>query len=145
MGKELFNPHLNKFSIRKLNVGVCSVLLSTVFLLGTAATVNADETASGSVDDNISLPEKPTDSAMSQPVSQPALENTADVIRGNEVRICTEGVFELSKDSVVATDLGKGVKIVSANKVDITSAPTDVKIGQIVGIVNESKVLVKIK
>ena len=73
MGKELFNPHLNKFSIRKLNVGVCSVLLSTVFLLGTAATVNADETASGSVDDNISLPEKPTDSA----VSQPALENTA--------------------------------------------------------------------
>ena len=77
MGKELFNPHLNKFSIRKLNVGVCSVLLSTVFLLGTAATVNADETASGSVDDNISLPEKPTDSAVSQPVSQPALENTA--------------------------------------------------------------------
>ncbi|RSI31391.1 YSIRK-type signal peptide-containing protein [Streptococcus sanguinis] len=73
MGKELFNPHLNNFSIRKLNVGVCSVLLSTVFLLGTAATVNADETASGSVDDNISLPEKPTDSA----VSQPALENTA--------------------------------------------------------------------
>ena len=73
MGKELFNPHLNKFSIRKLNVGVCSVLLSTVFLLGTAATVNADETANGSVDDNISLPEKPTDSA----VSQPALENTA--------------------------------------------------------------------
>ena len=77
MGKELFNPHLNKFSIRKLNVGVCSVLLSTVFLLGTAATVNADETASGSVDDNISLPEKPTDSAVSQTVSQPALENTA--------------------------------------------------------------------
>ena len=73
MGKELFNPHLNKFSIRKLNVGVCSVLLSTVFLLGTAATVNADETASGSVDDNISLPEKSAESA----VSQPALENTA--------------------------------------------------------------------
>ena len=67
-----------------------------------------------------------------------ALENTADVIR-------TEGVFELRKDSAVATDLGKGVKIVSANKVDITSAPTDVKIGQIVGIVNDSKVLVKIK
>lgn len=74
-----------------------------------------------------------------------ALENTADVIRGNEVRIYTEGVFELSKDSAVATDLGEGVKIVSANKVAIASAPTDVKIGQIVGIVNESKVLVKIK
>ncbi len=74
-----------------------------------------------------------------------ALENTADVIRGNEVRICTEGVFELGKDSAVATDLGKGVKIVGANKVAVASAPTDAKIGQIVGIVNESKVLVKIK
>lgn len=74
-----------------------------------------------------------------------ALENTADVIRGNEVRICTEGVFELGKDSAVATDLGKGVKIVDADKVAVVSASADVKIGQIVGIVNESKVLVKIK
>ena len=74
-----------------------------------------------------------------------ALENTADVIRGNEVRICTEGVFELGKDSVVATDLGKGVKIVDADKVAVVSASADAKIGQIVGIVNESKVLVKIK
>ena len=74
-----------------------------------------------------------------------ALENTADVIRGNEVPICTEGVFELNKDSAVATDLGKGVKIVGADKVAVASTSADVKIGQIVGIVNESKVLVKIK
>lgn len=74
-----------------------------------------------------------------------ALENTADVIRGNEVRICTEGVFELGKDSAVATDLGKGVKIVDADKVAVASTSADVKIGQIVGIVNESKVLVKFK
>ena len=44
MGKDLFNPHLRKFSIRKLNVGVCSVLLSTLLLLGAAAQVSADET-----------------------------------------------------------------------------------------------------
>lgn len=74
-----------------------------------------------------------------------ATENTADVIRGNEVRICTEGVFELNKDSAVATDLGKGVKVTGADKVAVVAAPTDAKIGQIVGIVNESKVLVKIK
>ena len=43
MGKDLFNPHLRKFSIRKLNVGVCSVLLSTLLLLGAAAQVSADE------------------------------------------------------------------------------------------------------
>lgn len=74
-----------------------------------------------------------------------AIENTVDVIRGNEVRICTEGVFELGKDSAVVTDLGKGVKVAGVNKVAVAEAPTDVKIGQIVGIVNESKVLVKIK
>ena len=48
MGKDLFNPHLRKFSIRKLNVGVCSVLLSTLILLGTAAQVNADEATASS-------------------------------------------------------------------------------------------------
>ena len=45
MGKDLFNPHLHKFSIRKLNVGVCSVLLSTLVLLGAASQVSADETS----------------------------------------------------------------------------------------------------
>ena len=45
MGKDLFNPRLHKFSIRKLNVGVCSVLLSTLVLLGAATQVSADETS----------------------------------------------------------------------------------------------------
>ena len=45
MGKDLFNPRLHKFSIRKLNVGVCSVLLSTLVLLGAASQVSADETS----------------------------------------------------------------------------------------------------
>ena len=45
MGKDLFNPCLHKFSIRKLNVGVCSVLLSTLVLLGAASRVSADETS----------------------------------------------------------------------------------------------------
>ncbi|MDO4667878.1 MAG: CshA/CshB family fibrillar adhesin-related protein, partial [Streptococcus sp.] len=43
MGKELFNPHLRKFSIRKLNIGVCSVLLATLVSVGTMTTANADE------------------------------------------------------------------------------------------------------
>ena len=40
MGKDLFNPHLRKFSIRKLSIGVCSVLLSTLLLLGATSQVN---------------------------------------------------------------------------------------------------------
>ena len=43
MGKDLFNPHLRKFSIRKLNIGVCSALLATLVSVGTMTTANADE------------------------------------------------------------------------------------------------------
>ena len=54
MGKDLFNPHLRKFSIRKLNVGVCSVLLSTLLLLGAAAQVSADEASDSGVQNDVS-------------------------------------------------------------------------------------------
>ena len=43
MGKDLFNDRISRFSIRKLNVGVCSVLLGTLVMVGTAATAAADE------------------------------------------------------------------------------------------------------
>jgi len=54
MGKDLFNPHLRKFSIRKLNVGVCSVLLSTLLLLGAAAQVSADEASDSGAPNEVS-------------------------------------------------------------------------------------------
>ena len=54
MGKDLFNPHLRKFSIRKLNVGVCSVLLSTLLLLGAAAQVSADEVSDSGAQNEVS-------------------------------------------------------------------------------------------
>ena len=43
MKNDLFNDRVSRFSIRKLNVGVCSVLLGTLVMLGTAANVSADE------------------------------------------------------------------------------------------------------
>ena len=54
MGKDLFNSHFHKFSIRKLNVGVCSVLLSTLVLLGVTSQVSADETSASGVQNEIS-------------------------------------------------------------------------------------------
>uniref|UniRef100_UPI0026EAD75A LPXTG-anchored fibrillar adhesin CshB n=1 Tax=Abiotrophia defectiva TaxID=46125 RepID=UPI0026EAD75A len=54
MGKDLFNTHLSKFSIRKLNIGVCSVLLSTLILLGTALQVSAEETSTSGFQNEIS-------------------------------------------------------------------------------------------
>ena len=46
MGKDLFNDRISRFSIRKLNVGVCSVLLGTLVMVGVANQVSADETSS---------------------------------------------------------------------------------------------------
>ncbi|RJU50826.1 CshA/CshB family fibrillar adhesin-related protein [Streptococcus sp. AM28-20] len=43
MGKDLFNDRISRFSIRKLNVGVCSVLLGTLVMVGTASSVAAEE------------------------------------------------------------------------------------------------------
>ncbi|WP_247934527.1 CshA/CshB family fibrillar adhesin-related protein, partial [Streptococcus mitis] len=43
MKNDLFNDRISRFSIRKLNVGVCSVLLGTLVMLGTATGVGADE------------------------------------------------------------------------------------------------------
>ena len=43
MSKDLFNDRISRFSIRKLNVGVCSVLLGTLVMVGTASSVAADE------------------------------------------------------------------------------------------------------
>ena len=40
---DLFNDRISRFSIRKLHVGVCSVLLGTLVMLGTATGVGADE------------------------------------------------------------------------------------------------------
>lgn len=44
MKNDLFNDRISRFSIRKLNVGVCSVLLGTLVMLGTATGVAADGT-----------------------------------------------------------------------------------------------------
>ena len=43
MGKDLFNDRISRFSIRKLNVGVCSVLLGTLVMVGTATSAAAEE------------------------------------------------------------------------------------------------------
>ena len=43
MKNDLFNDRISRFSVRKLHVGVCSVLLGTLVMLGTATGVGADE------------------------------------------------------------------------------------------------------
>ena len=76
MGKDLFNPHLRKFSIRKLNVGVCSVLLSTLILLGAASQVSADETSASSFQNEVARTDLAEPSATATaPVASEASQN----------------------------------------------------------------------
>ena len=81
MGKDLFNPHLRKFSIRKLNVGVCSVLLSTLLLLGAAAQVSADETVGSNAQSEVSQTGTAGSSgSTAESVNSPAEESKPDTI-----------------------------------------------------------------
>lgn len=47
MSNDLFNKKKSRYSIRKLNIGVCSVLLCTLVMIGTSA--QADENTDTSV------------------------------------------------------------------------------------------------
>ena len=81
MGKDLFNPHLRKFSIRKLNVGVCSVLLSTLLLLGAAAQVSADETVGSDTQSEVSQTGTAGSAgSTAESVNSPAEESKPDTI-----------------------------------------------------------------
>ena len=83
MGKDLFNPHLRKFSIRKLNVGVCSVLLSTLVLLGVTSQVSADETSASGVQNEISR----TD--LAEPSATATAPTTSETTQNAETTVAT--------------------------------------------------------
>ncbi|WP_412077872.1 CshA/CshB family fibrillar adhesin-related protein [Streptococcus gordonii] len=83
MGKDLFNPHLRKFSIRKLNVGVCSVLLSTLILLGAATQVSADETSASGVQNEVAR----TD--LAEPSATATAPTTSETTQNAETTVAT--------------------------------------------------------
>ena len=55
MKNDLFNDRISRFSIRKLNVGVCSVLLGTLVMLGTATGVAAEEVVENKQTDEVAV------------------------------------------------------------------------------------------
>ena len=80
MGKDLFNDRISRFSIRKLNVGVCSVLLGTLVMVGTAASAAAEEntnTTSESVAAVATASEAPATSAATSAASTAETTSTA--------------------------------------------------------------------
>ncbi len=65
-------------------------------------------------------------------------------ITSDQVRIRTEGAFQLAIDAVAAADLGKDVQILTPTSVKLHTGNNTV-VGKIVEIVDNSTVFVKLK
>ena len=98
MGKDLFNDRISRFSIRKLNVGVCSVLLGTLVMVGTASQVSADETANQvQAGDVTSTTSTVSDESSSQtPVAAQASTEVANILSSTETNSQSQTVSNAS-------------------------------------------------
>lgn len=72
-----------------------------------------------------------------------AMESTNGLVQG-EVRIYRTGVFQLAIDSVAAADLGKAVAVATSDKVTTTVSTTAPAIGQIVEVIDNKTVGVRL-
>ena len=79
MSKDLFNDRISRFSIRKLNVGVCSVLLGTLVMVGTATGVAAEEASEASSDvvSTVASPTEASTATASSATSDPSASTAA--------------------------------------------------------------------
>lgn len=72
-----------------------------------------------------------------------AMESTNGLVQG-ELRIYRTGVFQLAIDSVAAADLGKAVAVATSDKVTTTVSATAPAIGQIVEVIDNKTVGVRL-
>ena len=108
MGKDLFNDRISRFSIRKLNVGVCSVLLGTLVMVGTASSVAAEENA-----ENPATVAKATEEG-----AQPATTTEA------AASTTTEAPTTTSEASTSATTYNAEAPVTAAGATPATTEPT---------------------
>ena len=99
MGKDLFNDRISRFSIRKLNVGVCSVLLGTLVMVGTASQVSAEETANQvQAGDVTSSTATVSDESSSQTaVAAQASTEVANILSSSEANSQSQAVSTVSQ------------------------------------------------
>ena len=99
MGKDLFNDRISRFSIRKLNVGVCSVLLGTLVMVGVANQVSADETSNQTqVEDVTNTTAVASEGTQSQntAATQASME-VANILSSSEVNSQSQAVSTASQ------------------------------------------------
>ena len=99
MGKDLFNDRISRFSIRKLNVGVCSVLLGTLVMVGVANQVSADETSNQTqVEDVTNTTAAASEGTQSQnTVATQASMEVANILSSSEANSQSQAVSTASQ------------------------------------------------
>ena len=108
MGKDLFNDRISRFSIRKLNVGVCSVLLGTLVMVGTASSVAAEENA-----ENPATVAKATEEGAQPATTKEAAASTT-----------TEAPTTTSEAPTSATTYNADAPVTAAGATPATTEPT---------------------
>lgn len=73
-----------------------------------------------------------------------AMEDTASLAGKSVVRIWKTGVFPIAIDAAAATDLGKTVAIATPDKVTTTTSGTAPAVAQIVEIIDETTVGIRL-
>ena len=108
MGKDLFNDRISRFSIRKLNVGVCSVLLGTLVMVGPASSVAAEENA-----ENPATVAKATEEGAQPATTKEAAASTT-----------TEAPTTTSEAPTSATTYNADAPVTAAGATPATTEPT---------------------
>ena len=140
MGKDLFNDRISRFSIRKLNVGVCSVLLGTLVMVGVANQVSADETSNQTqVEDVTNTTAVASEGTQSQnTVATQASMEVANILSSSEANSQSQAVSTASQIVSEASTTPASSEAISQAAVSTseTSASSVASSNSVAGTVN---------
>ncbi|SQH66401.1 CshA-like fibrillar surface protein A [Streptococcus australis] len=130
MSKDLFNDRISRFSIRKLNVGVCSVLLGTLVMVGTATGVDAEEASEAAYDavSTVASPTETSTATASTTTSNPSALTVATTYQADApVTPVTETPASVSSSaSSVASAESQAVTSSETPKVEAVDRPENI-------------------
>ena len=140
VGKDLFNDRISRFSIRKLNVGVCSVLLGTLVMVGVANQVSADETSNQTqVEDVTNTTAAASEGTQSQnTVATQASMEVANILSSSEANSQSQAVSTASQIVSEASTTPASSEAISQAAVSTseTSASSVASSNSVAGTVN---------
>ena len=130
MSKDLFNDRISRFSIRKLNVGVCSVLLGTLVMVGTATGVDAEEASEAAYDavSTVASPTETSTATASSTTSNPSALTVATTYQADTPVTETPASVSSSASSIASATSAESQAVTSSEtpKVEAVDRPENI-------------------